>query len=290
MKKILLVGNRSLNQEKFKVQNELLFDAAKKYNCFLDIKTNCDVFSHLQENNNLDYDAILFYDKDIYLAKHFENMGKKVYNSSSAILNCDNKALTCLCLEKDNLPMPKTSIIPLLFYYDKNYLNSYIDSLIEKLKLPIICKEWFGSWGEQVYLLKTREEIVEIIEKKKGKELLFQEFIKESSGEDIRVNVVGDRVVASMKRRSINGDFRANISNGGIMGNYIPTKEEEALALRCAKSVGCDFCGVDILQSTRGPLVCAINANAHLINIKECSGVNVGEEIIKYILKKEEIK
>ena len=93
-----------------------------------------------------------------------------------------------------------------------------------------------------------------------------------------------------MKRRSINGDFRANISNGGIMGNYIPTKEEEALALRCAKSVGCDFCGVDILQSTRGPLVCEINSNAHLINIKECSGVNVGEEIIKYILKKEEIK
>ena len=96
MKKILLVGNRSLNQEKFKVQNELLFDAAKKYNCFLDIKTNCDVFSHLQENNNLDYDAILFYDKDIYLAKHFENMGKKVYNSSSAILNCDNKFLSSL--------------------------------------------------------------------------------------------------------------------------------------------------------------------------------------------------
>lgn len=286
MKKILLVGNRSLNQEKFKVQNQLFFDAAKKYNCSLEIKTNCDVFSILSNNDNLDYDIILFYDKDIYLAKHFENMGKRVYNSSEAILNCDNKALTCLCLEKDGLPMPKTSIIPLLFFYNKDYLDDYVDEIIEKLKLPLVCKEWYGSWGEQVYLLKSKEEIFDIIDKKKGKELLFQEFIKESSGQDIRLNVVGDKVVAAMKRRSLSGDFRANISNGGTMENYIPTAEEIDLAIKCAKSVGCDFCGVDILQSDRGPLVCEVNSNAHLLNIMACSGVNVGEEIIKYILNK----
>lgn len=116
MNKILLVNNQSLNQEKFLIQNQLLFDSAKELNCSLDIKTNCDVINILLENNKLDYDAVMFYDKDIILAKTLENMGLKVFNSSEAINNCDNKALTTLCTQKNNIPIPKTSIIPLIFY------------------------------------------------------------------------------------------------------------------------------------------------------------------------------
>lgn len=286
MKKILLVNNQSLSQEKFLIQNQLLFDSAKELKCCLDIKTNCDVNNMILDNKKLNYDAVLFYDKDIILAKTLENMGLKVFNSSEAINNCDNKALTTICLQKSNIPIPKTSIIPLIFYYKYDYLKEYVEKLIKVFHLPIICKEWFGSWGEQVYLLKTKQEIIDIIEKKQGSKILFQEFIQESFGQDIRINVINNKVVASMKRKSINGDFRANISNGGIMENYIPTKEEETLAIMSAKSVGCDFCGVDILQSNRGPLVCEVNSNAHLLNIYKISNINVAKDILNFILSK----
>ena len=125
----------------------------------------------------------------------------------------------------------------------------------------------------------------ELIEKKQGKELLFQEYIKECTGKDIRINVINKQAVASMKRINYD-DFRANLSNGGSMEQYRPTKNELDLAINAAKCVGCDFCGVDILQSNRGPLVCEVNSNAHLINIHKCSGVNVAELILEFVLCK----
>lgn len=285
MKKILLVSNACFEIEKIKQQNQLLVNSAKQLNCQLDIKFNTDVYVDLLNNNPINYDAILFYDKDVMLAQKLENLGLKLFNSSSAIDICDSKAKTQMCLEKNNIPTPKTFILPLIFFYDIKYYAKYVDSLVENLGLPMIAKEWYGSWGEQVYLLNSKQEILNLIEKKKGKELLFQEYIKECKGTDIRINIVGGKVIASMKRSNPN-DFRANISNGGTMEKYNPTKEEISLALKTAKSVGCDFCGVDILQSNKGPLICEVNSNAHLINIHQCTGENVGKLILEYILCK----
>lgn len=281
--KILLVNNKSLNQEKFKNQNLLLLESAKELSIDLDIKTNFEVVMMLDYGEIEKYDAVLFYDKDVILAKRLENRGLRVFNSSDAIANCDSKASTEICLEKANVPRPKTIVVPLSFYYNGADYGEFVDFVIEKLSLPLVCKKWFGSWGEQVYKLDTRDEILKIIEENFGKELLFQEFIKESAGEDARINVVGGKVVASMKRKSQNGDFRANLSNGGVMEKYQPTEEEKMLAIKSAQSVGCDFCGVDILFSNRGALVCEVNSNAHLLNIFKCTGENVAKDILKYI-------
>lgn len=285
MKKILLISNACFEIEKIKQQNELLLNAAKELNCQLDIKLNTEVYSELLNNNSINYDAVLFYDKDIMLAQKLENLGLKVFNSSEAIEICDSKAKTQIYLEKNNIPTPKTFILPLVFFYNIKYYVNYVDNLVKSLGLPIIAKEWYGSWGEQVYLLKSQEEILELIERKKGKELLFQEYVEECKGNDIRINIVDGKVVAAMKRYN-SKDFRANISNGGTMEQYNPSKEESTLALKTAKSVGCDFCGVDILQSKKGPLICEVNSNAHLINIHKCTGVNVGKLILEYILCK----
>ena len=283
MKKILLISNACFQISKIKEQNEMLLKAATELNCELDIKLNTEVYCDIMNNALPNYDAVLFYDKDILLAKKLENLGLKVFNSSKAIEICDSKAKTQMYLEKDNLPTPKTIVLPLTFFYDIKYYVNFVDCLIEDIGLPIIAKEWYGSWGEQVYLLNSKKEIINLIEQKKGKELLFQEYIKECAGKDIRINIVNGNVVASMKRYNSN-DFRANISNGGSMEKYSPTKDEVNLALKAAKSVGCDFCGVDILQSDKGPLVCEVNSNAHLINIYKCTKVNVGKLILEYIL------
>lgn len=136
MKKILLIGNKSLNQEKFVEQNALLLNSAEELNCKLIIKTNFEVNNLLLNNKLEKYDAVLFYDKDIILAKKLEILGYKLFNSSNAILNCDSKALTEMCLNKANLPRPKTCVIPMTFYYNKDYYKDYIDNLVEYLKLP----------------------------------------------------------------------------------------------------------------------------------------------------------
>lgn len=285
MKKLLLISNVCFEIDKIKKQNILLLKAAKELNCKLKIKSNMEVYCDLINNKPLQYDAVLFYDKDILLAKKLEKLGLKLFNSSEAIDICDSKAKTQICLENNDILTPKTIIIPLTFFYDEKYYSNFIDNLIKNVGLPIIAKEWYGSWGEQVYLLKTKQEIIDLIKNKQGKELLFQEFIKECSGKDIRINVVNGKVVAAMQRTN-NKDFRANISNGGSMEKYIPTKEEISVALKAAKSIGCNFCGVDILQSNRGPLVCEVNSNAHLINIYKCTGVNVGKLILEFILCK----
>ena len=289
--KILLVNNISLDMEKFIEQNKLLLESAKENNINLDIKTNMEIYAILSSNgeyikNNLNYDAVMFYDKDIILASILEDLGYPVFNNSKCIELCDNKALMYKELAKHNIPIPKTLILPLTFYYKKEYYNNYVDNAIKELSLPLIVKEWFGSWGKQVYLCSNKEEILNIIEKTQGKQLLFQEYIEESKGKDIRINIVGEKIVASMKRVASDNSFQANISNGVKMFNYTPTKEEQDLSLRVSKALDCDFCGVDLLFGKNGPIVCEVNSNAHLLNIYECTKVNVAEDILNYIKQK----
>ena len=157
----------------------------------------------------------------------------------------------------------------------------FLEEIVDRLGLPIVVKECFGSFGMQVYLANTWKEAVELTRRLAGRPFLYQQYQKESSGKDIRLQVVGDRVVAGMYRYSVNGDFRANITNGGQMEAYQPSREEQELAVRVADALGLDFAGVDLL--TNG-LVCEVNSNAHFKNIYTCTGVNVAECILDHIL------
>jgi len=286
--KILLINNASLNANKFKQQNELLFNAAKDLNIELEIKRNIDIKYYYDSNGshieNIDCDAILFYDKDITLANLLEKNGYKVFNSSECIKNCDNKALTYKILADNKLSIPKTYIFPLLFYPNVQNNLFYIEKIESELKYPFVAKKWFGSEGQQVFLINNRQEFVNLLDKEK-QELLFQEYFAECFGSDIRINVINNEIVASMHRFSKN-DFRANLSNGGNAEKYEPTDKEKELALKASKALNCDFCGVDILQTKNGPVICEVNSNAHLNNIYKITGINVAYKILNYIKQK----
>ncbi len=120
-----------------------------------------------------------------------------------------------------------------------------------------------------------------------AKPMLFQEFIHSSKGKDLRLQVVGSQVVAAMYRYSDNGDFRANITGGGKMKPYEPTQKQIDLAVESCKILGLDFAGVDILfGKDNEPIVCEVNSNAHFKNIYDCTGVNVADSILAYIIKR----
>ena len=137
-----------------------------------------------------------------------------------------------------------------------------------------------------MYLLHDLESLRQKVQELAGSPLLFQELITESYGHDTRINVVGGRVVASMLRRSTDGDFRSNLTLGGSMENYIPTEAEAALAIRATELLGLDFAGVDILFGKNGPILCEVNSNAHFKTTLECTGINMALEIMRYIAGK----
>lgn len=282
-----LIYNEFLQTEKFNEHFSWFIHAAKDNNIELTVKTNAMLLV-----GNLDEvlqkgkpDFILFWDKDIRLAQALEMKGLPVFNNSKAIEICDDKSYTYLILKQDNIPVPKTIVSPMT-YENIGYTNyTFLDSVMEELDFPIVVKECYGSFGKQVYLVHNYDELLQKVKDCGMRPLLFQQYVTTSFARDIRIQVVGNRVVAAMYRYSDNGDFRANISNGGKMKYYQPTREQEILAIRCCKTIGLDFAGVDLLFGEgEDPLVCEVNSNAHFKNIYDCTGINVAEHMIDYII------
>ncbi|WP_167956610.1 ATP-grasp domain-containing protein [Anaerosporobacter faecicola] len=293
--KAWLVTNEFLNSQKYSELNMWLVNAAKKYDVELLVKTNAELLVDLTSGNGIEAKRekeqpqfVLFWDKDIRLASYLESLSLPVYNSAKAIEICDNKAMTHIALNQKHIRMPQTILAPMT-YPNIGYTNyDFVDKMVEQLRFPMVVKECFGSFGQQVYLVHNYPDLLDCLNRIGTKPFLVQEYIKSSFARDIRLNVVGDQVVATMYRYSDTGDFRANISNGGKMRRYEPTPIQIETAIACVKALGLDFAGVDLLfDENEEPIVCEVNSNAHFKNIQDCTGVNVADQIIQYIVKKQ---
>lgn len=270
MKGILAV-NHFLNTEKFNELHSVLVSSAEKSGIELEIKTNLELATE-----KADCDFVLFWDKDINLARRLEKAGLSVYNSASSIEKCDDKARTYIEL-LDTVPQPETIIAPKTYF--KADFTEFAERAAQKLGLPVVFKECFGSFGEQVFLCNSAEEISEHITERP---FILQKFIKSSSGHDKRLEVVGGRVVAAMERTNKN-DFRSNVTNGGEMKSCVPSEDEIRLAVTACEKLGLAFGGVDILD---GGIVCEVNSNAHIINIMKCTGIDIASLIFKEIYER----
>ncbi len=266
-----LVVNAYLTGEKFDTLHKHLVDCAESMGISLKIKNNEEMHFCAEAP-----DFVLFWDKDVNLAKQLENRGLPVFNSSRSIELCDDKAKTYLALE-GAVKQPETIIAPLSFF-EADYA-CFVKKAAERLGLPLVFKECFGSFGEQVFLCESEEEILSHIN---GRPFLLQRFIAQSKGEDVRLEIVDGRCVSAMKRVNKN-DFRSNITNGGTAQPYDPTDEEIRAAVTACKTLGLTFGGVDILS---GGYVCEVNSNAHIINIMNATGVDVAPYIFEAILRK----
>lgn len=292
MKKVLIVYDANTDEKSFEVQTKLLFDAAKKLGISITARSNVQIYTMLNNTkvksfeSYANFDFALFLDDDVWLARNLEMLGLKVYNNSRAIDICENCANMYQQLIKCGVNIPKTVILPsALSEYKKETIHPFVDQIIDDLGLPIIIKQWFGDLGRGVHLAKTREQAYEIVDRFEGRELLFQEFISEASGTDIRMYVVRNKVLASLRRTAGKEDFRSNTNFGGIMEKHIPTFVEQKLALDACKAVGCEFGVVDILKSINGPVVCEVNTSANIQYFQEVSDFNVAEQILKALKK-----
>jgi RimK family alpha-L-glutamate ligase len=283
-----LVVNHFVKSKKFMEIFNMLQEAAERQQVNLIKKTNVELMCGLFDYDNISIfekpSFILFWDKDIRLANFLEEKGFRLFNTASAIEICDDKSLSHIKLSQQGIKTPKTIVSPKI-YWDVDYeKEEYIDMVIETLGFPLIVKECFGSFGRQVYLVQNKDELIELLKSLGVRPILFQEFIESSKGRDVRIHIVGGKMVTSMYRYNDN-DFRANITNGGKMKEYTPTDAQIELAVKVCDALGLDFAGVDILFGENDePVFCEVNSNAHFKNIYDCTGVNVADYIIRHII------
>lgn len=286
MKKCWVIYNGSLTSDKFRDQAELVKDAAERAGVSTTLMKNYEVLMSLNEKLVNRPDFVVFLDKDILLATFLKNAGIPVFNDPEVIETCDNKAKQYIQLAKNSIPMPETIIAPKVYPKFTIEGSGYYERVLDELGLPMIIKEGHGSFGMKVYLIETEEDFFAKVDELRGIDYVFQQFIATSRGRDIRVNIVGGEVVAAMYRSS-ETDFRANITNGGVASVIELTAEQKDLAIRAAEAVGAEFAGVDLLFGEKeAPLVCEVNAAAHIRNIYNVTGINVADKMIEYILGK----
>lgn len=279
-----VIYNGSLVSDKFADQARLVADAAERAGITAVVVKNYEVLMDLSLDAELPDFAVLL-DKDILLGFYLQSQGVPVYNDPAVIGLCDNKATQYIRLAEAGLPMPETIVAPKVYPNFSILESGYFERVIEKLGFPMIIKEGHGSFGMKVYLIHNEAEFYDKVESLRGVDFVFQEFIASSRGRDIRVNIVGGKIVAAMHRRS-ETDFRANITNGGQATLIDLTDAQRTVALQAAEAVGAEFAGVDLLfGANEEPLVCEVNAAAHIRNILNVTGINVADAMIAYILE-----
>ena len=284
MKKGWLLVNGFLQSRKFNELYRFFLENAASFDAEISVVTAdgllaeaTDDFSQWQKP-----DFVLFWDKDVCLAKRLEKNGFKLFNSASTVEICDSKTLTATTLA-GKVPIPKTLFSPKTFTA-VGYTNlNFVEKAAEILGLPMVIKESYGSFGQQVYLAKTLQQAKEIASSLAGKDFVMQRFVAESCGRDVRLNVVGGKVVNAVLRKS-NGDFRSNVTLGGGMEKYSPTPQEIALAEKTCRILGADFAGVDVLQGKEGPLLCEVNSNLHFKSTFDCTGVDISKHILQHVV------
>ena len=200
-------------------------------------------------------------------------------NKSIAITRARDKLRSTQLLAKAGVTIPKT-------VFSRN--STDIDNLLEEIGgTPAIIKLARGTHGNGVVLAETKKAAKSVLQafyltNSDGTNVLLQEFIKESAGTDIRAFVVGSQVVASMKRQSLDDDFRSNLHKGGLGEPIKLTTEEKKMAAKSAKAMGLLVAGVDLMRSNRGPLVLEVNASPGF-GIEKITYRDIASKIIDYI-------
>ncbi len=211
------------------------------------------------------------------VVRQFEMQGVFPVNESQAISRSRDKLRSLQLLARQGIGLPVTGFA---------HSTKDVEGLIKIAGgAPLVVKLLEGTQGIGVVLAETKKAAESVIEAFRGLDanILVQEFIQEAAGEDIRAFVVGKRVIASMRRRAREGEFRSNLHRGGRAERIKLTPEERSTAVRAARTLGLNVAGVDMLRSHHGPVVMEVNSSPGLEGIERTTGSDVAGRIIEFI-------
>jgi len=252
--------------------------------CYMDITSHHPAI-HYKGKKLEGFDAIIprigasitFYGTAV--VRQFEMMGVYCVNESVAISRSRDKLRSLQLLARKGIGLPVTGFA---------HSTKFTDDLISMVGgAPLVVKMIEGTQGIGVVLAETQKAAQSVIQAFRSLEanILVQEFIKESSGSDIRCWVIGSKIVAAMKRQGPEGEFRSNLHRGGQAKRVKITPEERSTAVRAASIMGLRVAGVDLLRSNHGPVVMEVNSSPGLKGIETITGIDVAGMVISYIEK-----
>jgi ribosomal protein S6--L-glutamate ligase len=258
-------------------------DTIDTLRCYMNI-TSAQPTIHYKGNELKHYDAVIprigasitFYGAAV--VRQLEMMGVFCVNDSVAITRARDKLRSLQLLSKKGIGMPVTGFA--------HSLDEIQDLIKMAGGVPLVIKFLEGTQGIGVVLVETAKAARSVIEAFLGLKvnIMVQEYIKESSGADVRCFVVGDKVVGAMKRQSKSPEeFRSNLHRGGQASAVEITEEERTMAIRAAHIIGLNVAGVDIVRSNRGPLIIEVNASPGLEGIEKATGLDIAGSIIEFI-------
>ena len=219
--------------------------------------------------------SVTFY--GMAVLRQFEMQGVYPLNESVAIGRSRDKLRSMQLLARDGIGLPVTT-----FAHDPKQTEEVLELAGGA---PVVIKLLEGTQGIGVVLADTKRSAKSVVEAFRGAgvNILLQEFIKEAGGTDIRAIVIGGKVVAAMKRTGAEGDFRSNLHRGGSAELIKLSPEERSTAIRSAKAMGLNVCGVDMLRANHGPVVMEVNSSPGLEGVEKATGLDIAGKIIEYI-------
>ncbi|MGD8528902.1 MAG: 30S ribosomal protein S6--L-glutamate ligase [Methyloceanibacter sp.] len=221
--------------------------------------------------------SITFY--GLAVLRQFEMMGVYPLNESVAIGRSRDKLRSMQILAREGIGLPVTT-----FAHDPKQTE-------EVVRLaggaPLVVKLLEGTQGIGVVLADTNRSAKSVIEAFRGANvnILVQEFIKEAGGSDIRVLVIGGKVVAAMKRTGAEGEFRSNLHRGGSAQTVKISPEERSTAVRAARALGLNVCGVDMLRANHGAVIMEVNSSPGLEGVEKATGIDIAGRVIEFLEK-----
>lgn len=213
--------------------------------------------------------------------RHLEKLGVPLVNGSAAIEATKDKLWSCQIFAENNLPTPKTLLV-----------KQPIDSNLVKKEIgfPAVIKIFAGSYGKGVHLVQNKNEFTDFTDFvygiKSDEAMIVQQYISSRPGEDLRVYVIGNKVLGAMKRSSTDGSFKTNITRGAVGSSFPMNERIEQIALDTAKALGLDIAGIDLLFDGQDYKLCEANSAPGFLGFEKYTGVNVAKEIVDFARSK----
>lgn len=288
----LIVVNQEIGHSEYKIKR--LNEEFSTLGVTIDVRVNDGTLFKI-ENGSLGinlpkYDFVIYLDKDIYLARALEKAGYRLFDNADFIKLCDDKMLTNVYLAEMGIRMPKTMAAPL--FYSKNLENknlTFIDDVISYLGLPLVFKRVYGSLGEGVFLVNSKEEFKDLYVKYCRDPLLFQEYIQGSYGKSVRVLVIDNQIVGAFLRTN-KCDFRSNYGNKASSEKIENPEKYYDFVRIILKIMDIEYAGIDLLLDENDtPYFCEMNSNAFFEEFEKVTNINVARLYAQMIIRKVQI-